>query len=78
MPRVIKLGKYKFFFFSREAGEPIHIHVSFGDDYAKFWLEPIELAKSIGYSAREINELKRLILENTDVLKEKWHEHFKA
>lgn len=78
MPRILKLGKYRFFFFSREAGEPIHIHVASGDDYAKFWLDPVKLARSIGYSAKEINEIRRLILENLDVFKEKWNAYFKS
>lgn len=76
MPNVLRIGKYRFFFFSREGNEPVHIHVESGDNYAKFWLEPVALAKSIGYSAREINEIKRLVLENVNIFKEKWHEYF--
>ncbi|HHT9154865.1 MAG TPA: DUF4160 domain-containing protein [Candidatus Tripitaka sp. YC43] len=65
----------RFFFFSNEGNEPIHIHVESDDKYAKFWLEPVRLAKSVGYSARELNEIKKLVLENTDLFKERWHGH---
>ena len=76
MPNVIRIGKYRFFFFSREGNEPIHIHVESDENYAKFWLDPVELARSIGFSAREINEIKKLVLQNLTIFKEKWHEYF--
>jgi len=34
--------------------------LTYSDNYAKFWLEPVALAKSVGYSAREISEIKKL------------------
>jgi hypothetical protein len=37
---------FRFFFFSNEGFEPAHVHVEAGDGYAKFWLEPVELAES--------------------------------
>jgi hypothetical protein len=76
MPTVLRIGKYRFFFFSREDYEPLHIHVENDDNYAKFWLEPVELAKSIGYNARELNHIRKLVIENTELFKEKWFEHF--
>jgi len=76
MPTALKIGKFRFFFFSRESSEPVHIHVESADKYAKFWLEPVGLSKSIGYSAKELNEIRKLILENLNTLKEKWYEHF--
>jgi hypothetical protein len=47
-----------------------------GDKYAKFWLEPLQVAKSIGYNARELSEIRNLIVENIDIIKRKWDEHF--
>ncbi len=76
MPTVLKVGKFRFFFFSNEGDEPMHIHVESDDKYAKFWLAPVQLAKSTGFSARELNEIKRLVLENIEHFKEKWYEHF--
>ncbi|MBI4294845.1 MAG: DUF4160 domain-containing protein [Chloroflexi bacterium] len=76
MPTVLKVRRFRFFFFSNEGSEPAHIHVESEDKYAKFWLEPVQLVKSIGYSARELGEIRKLIVENMDVFKEKWNEHF--
>ncbi|WP_439481025.1 DUF4160 domain-containing protein [Cyclobacterium plantarum] len=42
MPTVLRIGPYRFFFFSNEGNEPPHIHVESGEGHAKFWLEPVE------------------------------------
>jgi hypothetical protein len=76
MPTVLRLRGFRFFFFSNEPNEPIHIHVESGDKYAKFWLEPLQVAKSIGYNARELSGIRNLIVENIDIIKRKWDEHF--
>jgi hypothetical protein len=76
MPTILRLGRFRFFFFSNEGHEPAHIHVESGDCYAKFWLDPVRLARSVGYNARELNELRKLAIGNVKFFKEKWHEHF--
>lgn len=76
MPTVLRVGKYRFFFFSNERGEPKHVHVESGDEYAKFWLGDLSLARSIGYSAREINDISKIVRENQFLLRSKWHEYF--
>lgn len=43
MPTVLRMGRYRFYFFSNEGEEPPHIHVKSGGEEAKFWLDPIEL-----------------------------------
>lgn len=54
----------------------MHIHVESDDKYAKFWLDPVQLAKSVGYSAKELNEIKKLVLDNIHIFKERWYEQF--
>jgi uncharacterized protein DUF4160 len=49
MPTVLRVGRYRFFFFSNENNEPSHIHVKAGSDQAKFLLEPISLAANYGF-----------------------------
>ena len=36
MPTVLTIGEYRFYFYSRENGEPPHIHVEAGDRLAKY------------------------------------------
>jgi hypothetical protein len=41
----------------------------------KFWLEPIELARSHGFSAHELNVIRRIIRAQRGKILEVWHEH---
>jgi hypothetical protein len=76
MPTVLRIRNYRFFFFSNEGNEPSHIHVESGNKYAKFWLEPVQIVRSADFNATELNEIRKLILENLNFVKEKWHEYF--
>ena len=76
MPTVMRVGGYRFFFFSNEGHEPPHIHAESADRHAKFWLEPISLANSIGYNASELTRLRKLVTEHSERFQEKWREHF--
>jgi hypothetical protein len=38
MPTAMKLGPYRFHFYSDEEREPVHIHVETPDSECKFWL----------------------------------------
>jgi hypothetical protein len=76
MPTVLRVGRYRFFFFSNEGREPPHRHVKAGGDEAKFWLDPIELEVNYGFNGRELNEIRRLIVEHKSDLLGAWHEHF--
>jgi len=66
---------YRFLFFSREAEEPIHVHIESAEKYAKFWLDPIMLAESHGYLSRQLREIREIIQENEDKIRRKWDEH---
>jgi hypothetical protein len=53
------------------------VHVISPDGEAKFWLEPkIELAANKGLTAVELNELKRIVEERRNEIREHWHKHF--
>ncbi len=75
MPEIFRHHGYRFFFFSREAEEPIHVHIESAEKYAKFWLDPIMLAESHGYLSRQLREIRELIQENEDKIRRKWDEH---
>lgn len=78
MPTVLRMDRYRFFFFSNEGNEPVRVHVEAGDSHAKFWLMPLQLAKSTGFSAREINQLRELIFQHQILFKERWHGYFEV
>ena len=76
VPTVLRVGGYRFFFFSNEREEPVHIDVEQGERYAKFWVEPISLARNSGFRSGELRELHRLIDTHRRLFSEKWNEHF--
>ena len=76
MPTVLRVRGYRFFFFSLEGHEPPHIHVEAAEKFAKFWLNPVALAKSRGFRSGELSEIQRIVEEQRDSLVEKWNEHF--
>ena len=76
MPVVLRVGRFRFFFFSNEGEEPPHIHVASGGDEAKFWLDPIQLAANYGFRGRDITEIGRLIQTHQAELLEAWNDYF--
>lgn len=75
MPVVLRVGRFRFLFFSNESNEPPHIHVKAGGDEAKFWLDPVQLAANYGFNVSEINQIERLVNIHAELLLEAWHEH---
>ncbi len=76
MPTVMKLGSYRFHFYSDEGNEPPHIHVETPDGECKFWLDPVRLARNKGVSPQNIRQIERNIFEYRDFLEDKFHEYF--
>ena len=76
MPALLRVRAYRFFFFSLEGREPPHIHVAHAGRYAKFWLEPVELANNRGFRGHELTEIGKIVIENREFFLEKWHEYF--
>jgi len=76
MPTVLRIGAYRFYFYSHEPNEPPHIHIDRDNLSAKFWLEPVVLAKNIGFRGKELRKLELLVRENQTKLIEAWNEYF--
>jgi hypothetical protein len=77
MPTVLRIGRFRFYFFSNEREEPAHIHVRAAENEAKFWLNPTQLASNYGFSGRELTELERLVEQNESFFLEVWNEYFR-
>ena len=75
MPTVLRSGPYRFYFHSHEPNEPPHIHVDRESFSVKFWLEPVALARNLGFRAHELREIERIVAANRDVFLEAWHGH---
>jgi hypothetical protein len=68
-------GPYRLFFYSFDCSEPMHVHARREKKTCKFWLDPIELAANHGFTARELNAIRRLIESYRDLIMEAWYEH---
>ena len=76
MPTVLRDGPYRFFFYSGDRDEPIHVHVERDEKEAKFWLEPVRLDRSHGFAARELDRIEKLFHENHQHLLDAWNDYF--
>jgi len=76
MPRIPDIpGPYWLFFYSFDCNEPMHVHVRRDRQHAKFWLAPVGLAWNDRFSARELNEIRRIIVEHEAAIIGAWNEH---
>ena len=78
MPTVLRIGRFRFHFYSDERGEPPHIHVRASDGECKFWLDPVLLARNRGLAPHTLREIERLVFEHQAYLKDKYNEHHSA
>ena len=46
------------------------------DKIAKFWIDPVRLQNSGGFSRKEINQIQKIIQEHQINLRENWNEYF--
>ena len=76
MPTVLRVGPYRFFFYASDRDEPPHIHVERDDNVAKFWLDPVRLQSSGGFSRVEINRIASIVNTHRTQLLEAWNEYF--
>lgn len=76
MPTVLRIGAYRFFFFAGDRHEPSHIHVERDDNLAKFWLDPVRLQSSGGFSRNEIAKIQKIVIEHQQLLLEAWYAYF--
>ena len=76
MPTVLRSGPYRVYFYSHEPGEPPHVHVDRDNLSAKFWLEPVSLARNLGFRPVELRQVQALVQAHQAQFLEAWHEYF--
>jgi hypothetical protein len=75
-PTVLRVGGYRFYFFSREESRP-HVHVQCGGGEAKIWLEPrIMVASNSGLTATQLKAALRIVEGYQDEIREAWKTYF--
>jgi hypothetical protein len=76
MPTISNIpGPYRFFFYSFDCNERIHVHIQRERMICKFWIQPVALAKNHGFAAKELNTIREIITRNRERIMEAWYEH---
>lgn len=68
-------GPYRFYFYSFDCNEPMHVHVQRERMICKFWIQAIALARNQGFSAKELSIIREIISRNKGRITEAWYEH---
>lgn len=76
MPTVLCIKGYRIGFFSADGDEPPHVHADKDGHQAKFWIEPVQLARNVGFSRHELNEIHDILTQFQPELLRAWHEYF--
>jgi len=80
MPTVLYIFGWRFFFYSNEGSEPIHVHAEKGDMECKYWLEvdEVEIKEAFSYNLTPAakREVKKIIYQHFDVFVLAWNEYF--
>lgn len=75
MPVVLRVNGFKFFFYQADvANEPPHVHVTKDGNEAKFWLDPVKVAREGRFRKSDLRDIERIIQENLAFLLETWKE----
>lgn len=76
MPTIFRHRAYRIYFHSHEPNEPPHVHIDRERLSAKFWLNPVGLARNLGFSERELLIIERIVAEHRSEFLEKWNGYF--
>ena len=76
MPTALRIEGFRFYFYSHEPNEPPHVHVDKAGASAKVWLEPVALARNIGFKPRDLRIILAYASEHRAQLLEAWHDFF--
>jgi hypothetical protein len=76
MPTILYIDGWRFFFYSNERNEPIHIHVQKGDKECKYWLDSSNFEVKEAYTFQMNNKDKRVvkkyIFEYFELIEKEW------
>jgi hypothetical protein len=73
MPTILRTGSYRFFFYATDREEPPHVHGERDDNLAKFWLNPVRLQYSRGFTRVEMKRLEEIVKAQREQCLEAWN-----
>lgn len=76
MPLLLRLHGHRYLFYSKEIGEPPHVHILKDRKQLKVWLSDMRVAKNVGFAAHEVNAILAVVKENRTTFQEAWDDYF--
>jgi len=80
MPTVLFVQGWRFFFYSNEGNEPMHLHAVKGEAECKYWLhaDRFDIVEEFEHNCtpRLRREVRQIIFEHFDRICAAWREHF--
>jgi Domain of unknown function (DUF4160) len=77
MPTILFINGFRFFFFSGDGKEPIHIHVKKGEGDGKIWILPEpKAAYLLDFTVQEEKQIMKIVTDNKELIIKKWNEYF--
>lgn len=77
MPTILLVMGWRFFFYSNEKNEPIHIHCRRAEKECKYWLDTRNFALQEAYSYsmnnKDKREVKKIIFEYFEFIEQEWN-----
>ncbi|HPS58006.1 MAG TPA: DUF4160 domain-containing protein [Spirochaetota bacterium] len=76
MPTILYLYGWRFFFYSNERNEPVHIHCQKGEKDVKFWIieKKFDIVEDYSYNLSDSDKrvVRKIIFENFDYIVDEW------
>lgn len=76
MPVLLRWHGHRILFYSKEIGEPPHVHVLKDRKQLKVWLRDMSVARNVGFAAHEVNAILNVVSEHRQAFLEAWNDYF--
>ncbi|WP_349360192.1 DUF4160 domain-containing protein [Stappia sp.] len=76
MPTILRWKGHRFLFYSKEIGEPPHVHVLKDGKQVKIWLATLTIARNVGFAPHEVNDILKVTAQHQTAFLEAWNDHF--
>lgn len=61
MPVILRIRGYRFWFYQADLIEPPHVHIGKAGNEAKYWVDPIALARAGRFKPHELTEIENIL-----------------
>jgi hypothetical protein len=77
MPTVLLIAGWRFFFYSNESNEPIHIHAQKAEMECKYWIDEenydLKEAFTFNMGTKDKRDVKKIIFSNFEYIVDQWN-----